>query len=233
MKNQYPQCSTCACFSSCLFKSSAPEEINAVMNSKSCRTYKKNQILYLEGEKPQGVFCIASGRVKVTKSNKEGREQIVRIAKPGDNLGYHALVSEENFSDSSIMFEDAQVCFIPQDVFNKIIINNTSVMKDVLRRLASDFIEAEDLIKHKAFKPVRERMADALLMLKKSYNHTGNKELQVSISRGDLASMAGTVKETATRLLTEFKEDNIISMEGRSIKIRDWEKLNSISSLYD
>jgi CRP-like cAMP-binding protein len=201
--------------------------------TKSCRTYKKNQIIYLEGEKPQGLYCLYSGKVKVTKTNREGKEQIIRIAIAGDNIGYHSLVANSGFSDSAIVIEDAHICYIPKNDFLDLLFTNFNVCNDLLKKISTDFIEAEDIIKHMSFKPVRERMAEALLLLKKTYDHTGNTQLQVSISRGDLANLVGTAKETATRLLTEFKESNIIEMDGRDIIIIDWDRLNKISELYD
>lgn len=207
--------------------------MNYLISSKSCRVYKKNQIVYLEGEKPQGIYCISSGKIKLTKGNKEGREQIVRILKAGDNLGYHAVLTGKNYLDSSIVIEEAKICFVPKVDFLNILVKNTSLSSDILVRLANDFNEAEELIKHMAFKSVRERMAEAFLTLKKIYDHTDSSELNITISRGDLASLVGTAKETTARLLAEFRDDKIITIEGRDICIKDWDKLNRISHLYD
>jgi CRP-like cAMP-binding protein len=220
-------------FSSCIFKSLSPEEISILINSKSNRTYKKNQIIYLEGEKPQGIYCIASGKVKITQTNKDGREQIVRILKEGDNIGYHAIFTKENYTDSAVVLEEAEICYIPKQEFLKIHICNSAIAEDILIRLAKDFNEIETLIKQLAFKPVRERMAEAFLLLKKAYNHSDDSELNITISRGDLASLAGTAKETVARLLSEFKEDKIISIEGKGIRIKDWKKIQKISHMYD
>lgn len=233
MKIQYPACSSCHCLKLSVLRSARPEEIQHIASGKTCRSYKKNQILYLEGEKPQGLFCLASGKVKITKTNREGKEQIIRIATAGDNIGYHPLISDETYPDSAIVIEDAQICCIPKGDFMNLVFMNPSVCKDLLVKLSVDFTEAEELIKNMAFKPVRERLANVFLLLKKTYNHTDNTEMQISISRGDLANLVGTAKETAARLLTEFKEDNIIVVEGRDIKVRDWEKLNKISRLYE
>jgi CRP/FNR family transcriptional regulator, polysaccharide utilization system transcription regulator len=232
MKNSLPICSSCNCRKSCLVSACTNDEADKIIANKSSRFYKKNQILYLEGEKPQGVFCISSGKVKIAKTNREGKEQIIRIAIEGDNLGYSSVITEKNYLDSAIVIDDAQICFIPKHDFLDLVYINQSVCKDLLKRLSVDLLEAEEVIKNMAFKPVRERIADAFLLLKKTYNHTDNTELLICISRGDLANLVGTAKETATRLLTEFKEDNIIVMEGRDIRIIDWNKLNKISQLY-
>jgi CRP-like cAMP-binding protein len=233
MKMQYPECQACKCLSSCFFKSSSQAEVDYLNDIKSCRLLKKNQVIYMEGEKPQGIFCIASGKVKISKINKEGKEQIVRILKAGDNIGYHAILMGENYTDSSIAIEDTQICFVPRQDFMNLFVNNSSINRDVLTSLSNDLNGAEELIRQMAFKSVRERMAEAFLILKKAYNHTDNSELHITISRGDLASLVGTAKETVTRYISEFKEDNIIALEGKDIHIKDWEKLKKISQMYD
>ncbi len=82
------------------------------------------------------------------------------------------------------------------------------------------------------FLPVRERLAEALLFLYSTYGFN-EKEFSIAISREDLASIIGTSKETATRFLTEFKEDSILTTRGSNIRILDKEKLVKISQLYD
>lgn len=187
----------------------------------------------MEGEKPPGVFCIASGKVKVSKTNKEGKEQIVRILKAGDNIGYHAILMGENYLDTAVALDESQICFVPKQDFLKLVVGNPSITQDILMRLTADLSEAEELIRQMAFKTVRERMAEAFLILKKAYSHTDDSDLQITISRGDLASLVGTAKETTTRHIAEFKEDNIITVEGKNIHVKDWEKLNRISHRYD
>jgi CRP-like cAMP-binding protein len=226
-------CTECNYCKHTLLASCTKQELEIIHSEKSFRKYKKNEILYLKGEKPQGLHCIYSGKVKTILKNREGKEQIIKIATPGMNIGYQPLVSNSHYSDSCIIMEDAIVCFIPKNIFLKICAENSKLNTELLKLLSFDLVEAEEVIKRMAFKPVRERMADALLLLKKTYNHQGSGSLQIAISRGDLASLVGTAKETTTRLLAEFRDEKIISLEGREVRIIEWEKLRQMSELYN
>jgi CRP-like cAMP-binding protein len=229
MKRELPTCVSCSSLNLCVFKSCTEHEVLNVITSKSCRTYKKDQNLYLEGEKPQGLFCISRGKVKVIKTNRDGKEQIISIVGRGANLGYHAIILNENYGDSAIIIEEADICFIPKNNFLELIYNNQNLNIHLMHLIASDFVEIEQRLKQMSFKSVRERLADAFFILKKVYNHNDNSELQLAISRRDLANIVGTAKETTARLLTEFKDDNIINMVGRDINVMDWVKLKKIS----
>ncbi|WP_299699625.1 Crp/Fnr family transcriptional regulator [uncultured Pontibacter sp.] len=202
--------------------------------TKSCFAYKKGQLIFHEGGKPTGLFCINSGKIKIAKLGSDGKEQIVRLAKPGDVIGYRALMADSNYSASAVALEDAVICFIPRSQFLELISQNVDFASGLMKLISNALGEAEERMVQMAYKPVRERLAEALLLLQKTYKQSeGEDQFTISISREDLASIVGTAKETTIRLLSEFKEEGLIITKGSSITILDQEKLYKISHLYD
>lgn len=192
-------------------------------------------MVFHEGGKPTGLYCINSGKIKIAKLGSDGKEQIVRLAKPGDLIGYRALMADSNYSASAVALEDAVICFIPRSQFLELISHNMEFTGGLMKLISNALGEAEERMVQMAYKPVRERLAEALLLLQKTYQEReeGGDPFTISISREDLASIVGTAKETTIRLLSDFKEEGLITAKGSSITILDQEKLYKISHLYD
>ncbi|OKL41519.1 Crp/Fnr family transcriptional regulator [Pontibacter flavimaris] len=210
------------------------DELEELSANKSSCLYRKGQVIFNEGSKPAGLHCVHSGKVKVCKMGSDGKEQIIRLAKPGDVIGYRALMADSNYSASAVAMDDAVVCFVPKSHFMDLIHENMDFSNGLMKLLSKALGNAEERMTQLAYKPVRERLAEALLLLQKTYQQGGSEEnFTIAISREDLASIVGTAKETTIRLLSELKEEQIISTKGSSITILDAEKLYNICHLYD
>ena len=233
MKSTYPECETCHCKSESIFTHCAVHELNNISSNKSCSSYKRGQMIFQEGNKAFGVFCLNEGKVKISKLGSDGKEQIIRLAKPGDTLGYRALMSDTRYSGSAIALEGTQVCFIAAEDFNRLLANNYLIAKDMIKMLSFALGDAESALAQLALKPVRERLAEALLLLLKVYGNNEQTPFTISLTRDDLASLVGTAKETAIRFLSEFKEEGLVTTQGSAITIIDADKLLKISHMYD
>lgn len=233
-KPAFPECSNCNCREQSLFNHCAMHELEAIMGNKSFNSYKKGQVIFHEGNRPFGLFCIHEGKVKVTRLGSDGKEQIIRLAKPGDTLGYRSLIQNSKYTASAIALDDTSACFISASDFNKLIDSNAKVANDLMQLLAKALGETQERMIQMATKPVRERLAEALLLLKATYQKPGDDEnFTISISREDLASLVGTAKETVIRFLSEMKDDGIVSSHGSAITILNPEKLLYIANMYD
>jgi CRP-like cAMP-binding protein len=233
MKGTFPECASCLCRKDSLFNGCAAEEIEELSSNKSCNTYKKGQVIFHEGNRPHGVFCVNEGKIKISQMGSDGKEQILRLAKSGDLLGYRALIEGSKYSASAVALDDTKVCFISSEDFNKLVDSNTKVANDLLKTIAKALGEAESKMTQLALKPVRERVAEALLLLQKTYKTTTESQFSISISREDLAAIVGTAKETVIRCLSDFKDEGIISAQGSNITIISSDKLLKIVQLYD
>ncbi|MCB0832742.1 MAG: Crp/Fnr family transcriptional regulator [Bacteroidetes bacterium] len=203
-------------------------------SNKAGNWYKKGQNVFFEGNRPAGLYCLNKGKVKVFKLGYEGKEQIIRLAKEGDILGYRALISGESYTASATALEDCQICFIPKSIFFSIMGANSELSMRMMHLLAHDLKSAENHVAEMAQKSVRERLAETLLMLKENYSEEENNGvIGVSLSREDLANLVGTATETIIRLLSDFKDERLIDLSGRKIKILNQNALVKTARVYD
>ena len=204
-----------------MFGSLAESDLEKLSLNKSCIRYKRGQTLFYEGTRPMGLFCLNSGKVKVYKLSSQGKEQIINIAKPGDFLGYRAILSEEFYSASATVLEDAAICFIPREDFLGLLRSNPDFFQRIIKNICHELGVMRERISDLAQKSVRERLAGSLLMLKETYGVDGEKStlIDIQLSREDLANIVGTATETVIRLLSEFKKDGLISLDGKKIKV--------------
>lgn len=233
MKFSQPDCAHCKGRRDSLFHFCKMDEIEELNSNKACTLYKRGQVIFQEDANPIGVYCINSGKVKMYKHASDGKEQIIRIVKPGDFLGYRSMLAGTRYKLSAAALEDTAVCMIPKATFLELYKTNENFSKSLLEVLCSTLDESYTKIADIAYKPVRGRVAEALLFLHNFYKDDQNPQGIVNISREDLASFVGTVKETAIRMLKEFKDEGLIETDKSNIIIKDTEGLLHISELYD
>ena len=210
------------------------EELEFISGAKISQSYQKGQRIFQEGISSQGLYCVNQGKIKITKANGDGKEQIVRLAKGGDVLGFQSVLTETHYSSSAVALDDCVVCFIPRSDFFRVWQANNQFSTSLVKMMARALGAAELKLLHLAYKPVRERLAEALILLVQTYSQEDDTQpFHIAIGRDDLASMVGTAKETAIRLLSEFKEAGIISTRGSGITILNVSELSQIASRYD
>ncbi len=229
-----PACETCQSRLCSIFGELNDSELGILSKYKCGNFYKKGQNLFFIGAPPAGIFCISSGKVKIYKLDSSGKEQIVRLTKDGDVVGYRSLISGERYSAFATTLEDSKICFIPKDIFFKLLESNSNLSFKVMKLLSQDLKAAENIVASMAQKTVRERVAEVLLILKEFYGVEGDgKTLNISLKREDLASMVGTANESLIRFLSEFKQDKMIELTGRKIKILDQAALVKTANVFD
>lgn len=234
MTHNHPECAHCASRHKSIFCDLHAQELEELEYAKGCTNFKKGQIIFSEHGWPLGLYCINSGKIKLSHAGADGKDQIVRLARDGDVLGYRALLSGDRYSNSAIALDDSNVCFIPKEVFFKLIEKNAALSLQVMRMLSQNLKTAQQRITDMAQKPVRERLAEALLFLKETYGFEADgMTLNVPVSREDLANMAGTATETAIRLLSDYKQEGLIELPGRKIKFLNLPKLIKVANIHD
>lgn len=194
----------------------------------------KGQVLFLQDTKPHGLYCIKKGKVKVFRRGSEGKEQIVRLAADADVVGYRALLSDESYQCGAAALEETTLCYVPRQALKQLMDNNLSIYKKMISLLSTDLKNAESKISELAQKPVRERVAETLLMLKSKYGlEADNMTLNVILSREELANLVGTATESLIRILSDFKKEGIIELDHKKIRIVDFDHLFATAHLYD
>jgi CRP/FNR family transcriptional regulator, polysaccharide utilization system transcription regulator len=214
-----------------LFKKLTEEEFNRLNYEKTCSVYKKGTVLYREGSRLTGFYCVTKGIIKIFKTGIDGKEQIIRFAKKGEIIAYRSLLSQELACTTAKVIDEAVLCHIPYQTLLFLIQNNWQFSHHMLQIVCRELREANDYITDIAQKTVRERLAEVLLLLKENFDLDNQNTLQISLTREELANIVGTATESVIRLLSEFKQDNLIELQGRKIKFMNIAGLQRVANL--
>lgn len=232
MGEQYT-CRGCASLTNSVFKNLTQQEISFLNTEKSCFTHKKGDILYREGNRISGVYCIESGIVKIYKTGSDGKEQIIAFAKKGNITGYRSVLSNEPACTTAEVLEESNICFIPSSIIFQLVRSNGDFSLSLLQLICRELNQANSFIKDIAQKTVRERLAEALLMLNEKFGSSSDGYLSIILTREELANIVGTATESVIRLLSDFKSENLISLNGKRIKLENVKKLEKLSKSFN
>ncbi len=215
-----------------VFSSLSDEEKEELSKHLTVVSYKKNETIYKEGDKPSGLICLSEGKVKIFKEGVGGRDQIVRMAKPVGFLGYRAMFAEENYIASAIAIEDSIACIIDRNSLLKILRNNSDFALAVIRSLARELGFSNSRTITLTQKHIRGRLAESLLFLKDTYGlEDDNQTIKIYLSREDIANLSNMTTANAIRTLSIFANEGVIGIDGRKISIKDLAKLERISEI--
>jgi CRP/FNR family transcriptional regulator, polysaccharide utilization system transcription regulator len=228
-----PFCDTCSLENGALFRYLNKEEVDMINFEKEFRQFRRGDLLYNEGSRISGFYCIHTGIIKVFKTGLDGKEQIIRFAKPGEIIAYRSVLSNEVACTSARVIEDCQVCFIPSEILVSLVKSNSVYALEILKLACHELGEANSFITDIAQKTVRERLAEILLLLLNDFGLDEQNYLQISLTREELSNIVGTATESVIRLLSEFKTDKLVELNGRRIKILNIKGLEKISNVFN
>jgi len=224
-----PFCENCAFSINSIFKFLNKDESDKINFIKDFRVFKKGTILYKEGNRISGFYCVNKGIIKIYKTGPDGKEQIIRFAKPGDIIAYRSVLSNEPACTTAKVLEDSSACFIPSDILPQLVKSNPNFALELVKLICQELGEANSYITDIAQKTVRERLAEVLLKLSSDFGLDEHNFLKISLTREELANIVGTATESVIRLLSEFKSEKLIELSGRRIKIVNRKNLEKIS----
>ena len=228
-----PFCDKCSLETGSIFRHLNSDEGDMVNFRKEFGMHKRGDILYTEGSRISGFYCVHSGIIKVFKTGLDGKEQIIRFAKPGDIIAYRSVLSNEVACTSAKVIEDSQTCFIPSEILIELVKTNSTFALELLKLACHELGEANSFITDIAQKTVRERLAEILILLVNDFGLDDQKYLQISLTREELANIVGTATESVIRLLSEFKSDKLVELTGRKIRILNIKGLEKISNVFN
>ncbi|WP_291857656.1 Crp/Fnr family transcriptional regulator [Marinilabilia sp.] len=215
-----------------IFSGLTDAEIESLSQSLVCTSHKRGSIIYDEGSRINGSYIVAGGVLKIYKTGFDGKEQIIRFAKGGDLIGFRSIVSDELACTTARVIQDAVLCYMPGDIITSFIKGNPEFAMALMRLTCRELGESNKFLTDIAQKTVRERLAEVLLLLMDTFDLDEEHTLQISLTREELANMVGTATESVIRLLSEFKADNLIELNGRKIKLLNIPKLIKIGNVY-
>jgi len=227
-----PACESCSTKTNTLFNNLTKEEYDQLGLDKNCDYYKKGTVIYHEGSRISGAYCVNRGIIKIFKTGIDGKEQIISFAKSGDIIGFRSVLSYELACTTAKVLEDATLCFVPAESLISLVKTNGSFSIQLMQLACRELGEANAYITDIAQKTVRERLAEVLLQLKDKFELDRDNFLQITLTREELANIVGTATESVIRLLSEFKSDGLIELHGRKIKLVSISGLKKVGNVY-
>ena len=194
--------------------------------------FRKNEVIYCEGETPKYMICLITGKVKIYKDGVGGRSQIIRFVKPIEIFSYRAFFAKEDYLTSASTLEPTTAYLVPLQVVEQIIQSNNKLALYFIQSLATDLGIDDARIVSLTQKHVRGRLAESLIMLRDNYGvEADSKTIKSRLSREDLANYSNMTTSNAIRTLSNFVSEGVIAVSGRNIKILDEEQLRKISKI--
>ncbi len=210
-------------FSQFINEAKGEEALKNLTIDRESRTFLKKSSIYTEGSVPRFLYYIERGKVKISKTNDDGKELITHVLGEKEFFGFMPLLKGGNLTDNANALEDCTIITIPKDDFLSLLHANRDVSVNFIKMLAGNVVVQEEQLLNLAYNSVRKRVADTLIMLHGRY---GKKP--ISMLREDIAALAGTAKETVIRTLTDFREEKLIDVEDGKITVLSDEKLKRL-----
>ena len=204
------------------------KELDKMMMERKVRVIKKKQIIYYESDPVSGIYLVLSGKVKTVKLSEDGRELLTGMYGPEEYFGIPALLLNEPYSETAEALEDTTVCQLPKEMLEELLNRYPDVARQFIHILSNNILDKEEQLLQLAYHSVRKRMADVLVRLCKQEKQGG--QIVLRISRDNLAAMAGMATETVSRILSDFKDEEIIERKGSQIVILNISRLQQMKN---
>lgn len=203
------------------------KEFRKLSENRPSRTFKKRDLIFMEGQTPNDVYYIEKGQVKTYKINSDGKELITGIHREGDFLGYVSLLEDKPYNENAEVMDDARVAIIPKSDFINLVYSSKDVARRFIRLLSSNLAEMENRLLDIAYQSVRQRVAGALLKINDQFSDKGQDGL-IAIARRDISTIVGTATESLNRTLADFKDEGLIAIAGDGLRILNRTKLERL-----
>ncbi|WP_288184812.1 Crp/Fnr family transcriptional regulator [uncultured Sporomusa sp.] len=211
-----------------IFEELAPADLAAIDNVTVERRYKKNMIIFMEGEPGEGFHYVKSGKVKIVKMAQDGREHIINILGPGEVFAEVLLFNRGPYPATSVALEDSVIGIIKNVELENVVVDNPRIALHIIRVMNKKLLHAQMKIKTLALSDTFARTAQILGRLAQQYGRevTGGIRIDIDMTRQDLANLVGTTRETVSRVLSSMKKDKVIDLAEQQIIILDEQRLS-------
>lgn len=206
------------------------DEKRLIVDNFQIQNFKKNQIIYAEGDEPEYLWCLLKGKVKKFKEGVGGRVQILRLIRPVQYFGYRAYFAQEPYVSNAAAFEPSTLGALPMSLVKEMINNNINLAWFFIRELSHNLGGSDTRIVNLTQKHIRGRLAEALVVLRENYGFEDDGiTLKIYMAREDLANLSNMTTSNAIRTLSTFVNERLIAVDGRRIKILNESQLRKIS----
>jgi len=218
--NILDDCVTCPVREEHLFCNLPLPAVQKLNDMKSTAIYPKSAVLFIEGQRPRGVFVLCTGKVKLSTSSSEGKTIITKISEPGDVLGLNATISNHPYEVTAEMIEPGQANFIPRDSLLQFLREHGEVALRIAEQLSRNYYVAYEEIRTLGLAASPAEKFAKLLLSWESGKHNGD-SIRLTLTHEEIAEMIGTTRETVSRLFSDFKKKQLLQMKGSNLTIRN------------
>lgn len=211
-----------------LFEGLPEEHLEFLAQISLDKEFDRGQVLFTEGARAKGFYLVVSGKLKIYKLSREGKEQILHIFGPGEIFGEVPVFAGGSYPANAESIEPGRVLFFPRDSFVALIGREPAIALKMLGILSQRLRRFTHLIEDLSLKEVPGRLAAYLIFLGEKSSNPDVMELETT--KAQLASLLGTIPETLSRILARMAQQGIISVEGRKIRILERDELESLAS---
>ena len=223
-------CSICPARDNSVLRNSSESILDIISSSRKKMFFAKGELLAQEDDSSQKIYCISTGKIKIYKTDSNGNEVIIRFATAGDIIGGEMLMSKSIYDISAMAVADSFACCIDSEVYRNAIKSEGELPMELLKYYEGELHRAKIKILKLARLKVNEKVADALLTLYETFRmNDDNSTIRITLSRQDIANMAGTTKEQVSKVLSKFSDQGIIKARGKQIEFLNLETLRKIS----
>jgi CRP-like cAMP-binding protein len=210
-----------------IFQNLSEDDLNKIRRIAVDKFYNKGQTVFSEGDDGTGFYVVAAGKVKIYKVSLEGKEQILHIYGPGNPFGEVPVFSGEQFPANAQTLLKSHLLFFPRTAFTELIAKNPSLCLNMLAVLSMRLRQFTVQVENLSLKEVPGRLAAYLLYL--AQEQEAEDTVSLPISKGQLASLLGTIPETLSRILTKMSNNGLIDVSRGEIKLLDYDGLEDLS----
>ncbi len=209
------------------FNGLSEDQLEEIRSIAVDRRFDKGELIFSEGDRGIGFYVVVDGQVKIFKLSPEGKEQILHIFGPGDPVGEVAVFAGRSFPANAEAITAARLLFFPRSAFHDLISANPSLAMKMLAVLSMRLRRFTIQIENLSLKEVPGRLASYLIVLSEEQHDEGS--VTLPISKGQLASLLGTIPETLSRIFAKMSAQNLIAVRGRRIRLLDRPGLEDVS----
>lgn len=227
------ECLSCHLRSDNFFCALSQESLQAFNQIKHPAVFPEGAIIFVEGQSPRGIFILCQGQAKLSTNSRGGKTFILRIAKPGEVLGLHAIVTGKPYEATVETMQPSQLNFVEQGDFLRFLKEHGDASLHAAQHISRDCQDAYDVVRSIGLShSVSGRVAKFLLASATDGRVThGVVRARLALTHEDIAQLMGASRETITRTLSEFKKKDIVELKGSTLIIRDKPALERLVAL--
>jgi CRP/FNR family cyclic AMP-dependent transcriptional regulator len=190
--------------------------------------FKKKHVLYAEGQRPRALYYVIKGKIKIYKTNQDGKELITNIVTDSEFWGYTHILEDINYKENAEVLEDSSLMLIPAADFLELVTRDARVAQQFIRLISRNVLEKEEDLLNLAYGSLRKRVAYGLIQQLTTFKIPGEEHTTLNLSRKEMAQFIGIATESLIRTMADFKEEKLIDIRDGKIIVLNENKLREL-----